>query len=44
LWLPPLLIWFFGIYSLYKSNLNRNNIFDLLNSFAKTTPNANRQL
>jgi lipopolysaccharide export system permease protein len=44
LWLPPLLIWFFGIYSLYKSNLNRNNIFDLLNSFAKTTPNAKRQL
>ena len=43
LWLPPLLIWFFGLYSLYKSNLNRSNIFDLLNSIAKTEPRVKKQ-
>ena len=40
LWLPPLLIWFFGLYSLYKNNLNRSNIIDLLNSAAKIKPRA----
>jgi len=44
LWLPPLLIWFFGLYSLYKNNLNRSNIFDLLSSAAKTKPSAKQQL
>jgi lipopolysaccharide export LptBFGC system permease protein LptF len=43
LWLPPLLIWLFGLYSLYKSNLNRSNIFDLLNSIAKTEPRVKKQ-
>jgi hypothetical protein len=44
LWLPPLLIWLFGLYSLYKNNLNRSNIFDLLSSAAKTKPSAKHQL
>ena len=44
LWLPPLLIWFFGLYSLYKNNLNRSNIFDLLSSAAKTKPSAKQQV
>ena len=35
LWLPPILILIFGLYSLYKSNLNMRNIFDLLNYFLK---------
>ena len=44
LWLPPLLIWLFGLYSLYKNNLNRSNIFDLLSPAAKTKPSAKHQL
>ncbi|MED5516135.1 MAG: permease, partial [SAR324 cluster bacterium] len=36
LWLPPLLIWVFGVYSIFKSNLNRSNILDFLKSAAKT--------
>ena len=36
LWMPPLLILLFGLYSLYKSNLLLQNIFDILNSFGKT--------
>ncbi len=35
LWLPPLLIWLFGLYSLYKSNQNHQNIFDILSSLGK---------
>ena len=31
LWIPPLLIFFFGTFNLYKSNQNRSNIFDLSN-------------
>jgi lipopolysaccharide export LptBFGC system permease protein LptF len=44
LWLPPLLIWIFGLYSLYKSNLNLRNIFDMLNSFGKTGPRVKKQV
>jgi len=44
LWLPPLLIWFFGLYSLYKNNLNRSNIIDLLNSAAKIKPRTKQQV
>ena len=33
---PPLLIWLFGLYSLNKSNLNLQNIFDILSYFGKT--------
>jgi LPS export ABC transporter permease LptF len=44
LWLPPLLIWFFGLYSLYKNNLNRSNIIDLLNSSAKIKPRTKQQV
>jgi len=36
LWMPPLLIWLFGLYGLNKSNLNLQNIFDILSSFGKT--------
>lgn len=36
LWMPPLLIWLFGLYGLHKSNLNLQNIFDILSSFGKT--------
>ena len=43
LWLPPIFIWFFGLYSLYKSNLNRSNIFDLLNSIAKTESHVKKK-
>ena len=43
LWVPPLLIWFFGLYSLYKSNFNRNDLFNLLNSTAKTGPRTKQQ-
>ena len=35
LWMPPLLIWLFGLYGLNKSNLNLQNIFDILSSFGK---------
>ena len=44
LWLPPLLIWFFGLYSLYKNNLNRSNIIDLLSSVAKIKPRTKQQV
>jgi len=44
LWLPPLLIWFFGLYSIYKNNLNRSNIIDLLNSSAKIKPRTKQQV
>ena len=33
LWLPPILILFFGVYSLYKSNLNLKNIFEVFRFF-----------
>jgi len=36
LWLPPILILFFGGYSIYKSNLNLKNIFDVFSFFFKT--------
>ena len=36
LWMPPLLILLFGLYGLHKSNLNLQNIFDILSSFGKT--------
>ena len=35
LWIPPLLILLFGLYSLYKSNLRLQNIYDILNSFGR---------
>ena len=44
LWLPPLLIGFFGLYSLYKNNLNRSNIIELLNSSAKIKPRTKQQV
>ena len=36
LWLPPLLILFFGGYNLYKSNLNLQNFFEVIKFFNKT--------
>ena len=38
LWMPPLLIWLFGLYSMYKCNLNLQNILELLNPSVKTRP------
>ena len=35
LWIPPILILFFGGYSLYKSNLNLKNIFEIFSFFIK---------
>ena len=42
LWIPPIFIWLFGIYSIYKSNLNLRNIFEILNSFGKNKPPINK--
>jgi len=36
LWLPPLLIWGFGVFSILMSNPNRSTILDLMKSPAKT--------
>ena len=36
LWLPPLSIWGFGVFSIFMSNLSRSNILDLMKSTAKT--------
>ena len=44
LWLPPLVIWVFGLYSLYKSNLNLRNVLDMLSSFGKTGPRVKKQI
>ena len=39
LWFPPLFILFFGGYSLFKSNLNLKNIFEVFKFFIKTEKN-----
>tara|TARA_B100000700_G_C14904030_1_gene788790 strand:+ start:52 stop:1152 length:1101 start_codon:yes stop_codon:yes gene_type:complete len=35
LWLPPLIIFIFGCYSLYKNNFNLQNIFQVFGSYNK---------